>query len=353
MSWEQTKSGSQGRNTFSSVPATVSVVVPMRNEEAHLGACLASLLDQTYPAAGYEIILVDGGSRDGSKEVVRRMQREHGNILLLENPAGIVPTAMNLGIAAANGEFIVRADAHSTYPRHYLETCVRYLQDRGIDNVGGPIVTVAADNSLSARLVAAVLSNPFGVGNSRFRTSLKEGFVDTVPFGAFRKDLFARVGAYDEQLGRNEDNDLNARIRQAGGKIFLTPALTLNYFPAARFSQLLKQTYRSSEWHLFSLLRSRSSMSARHLLPAAFLLGLCALGGLAFITSLAWFALAGVLGIYLLAALGFTLQGSGKMSLGLVVLMPLAFLAFHLTYAIGILAGTRFLFRRPSPRPTR
>lgn len=353
MSWEQTKSGNRSRNTFSSVPATISVVVPMRNEEAHLGACLASLLDQTYPLAGYEIIIVDGGSRDGSAELVRRLQREHGNILLLENPAGIVPTAMNLGIAAANGEFIVRADAHSTYPRHYLETCVRCLQDTGADNVGGPVITMAADNSLSARLVAAVLSNRFGVGNSRFRTSLKEGFVDTVPFGAFRKDLFARVGAYDEQLGRNEDNDLNARIRQAGGRIFLTPALTLNYFPAARFSQLLKQTYRSSEWHLFTLLRSRSAMSARHLLPAAFLLGLCALGGLGLVTPLAWLALAGVLVAYLLAALGFTLQASAEMSPGLVVLMPLAFLTFHLTYGIGVLAGTRFLFRRPSPRPTR
>lgn len=349
----QAPSGKHGRHTVSQVLPTVTVVVPMRNEQAHLAACLESLLDQTYPSEGYEIIVVDGGSRDGSVDVVRQLQHEHGNILLLDNPDGIVPSAMNVGIAAANGAYIVRADAHSTYPRHYLETCIRCLQETGADNVGGPVITMAADNSLSARLVAAVLSSPFGVGNSRFRTTLQEGFVDTVPFGAFRRELFARIGPYDEQLGRNEDNELNARIRRTGGKIFLTPALTLNYFPAARFTRLLRQTYRSSEWHVFTLLHCRGAMSVRHLLPAAFVAGICIAAGLVFITGTAWLALAAVLGIYLLAAVFFSLRTPGKAPLKLLVFMPLAFLTFHLTYGVGILAGTRFLLRRPSAKPTR
>jgi glycosyltransferase involved in cell wall biosynthesis len=209
----------------------VSVVMPVRNEEAYIAASLQSLVNQTYPAADYEIIVVDGRSSDRTREIIDQVRSNHPQVLRLDNPAGIVPVAMNIGIRAARGEVIIRADGHNVYPRDYAKNCVACLEQTGADNVGGPWITAAADASLSARLVAAILSSPFGVGDSKFRTSKAEGFVDTVPFGAFRREVFERVGLYNEKLVRNQDNELNSRIRAAGGNIYLSPALTTRYHP--------------------------------------------------------------------------------------------------------------------------
>src|SRR6266851_1344218 len=162
---------------------TVSFVMPVRNEEEYIRASLQTLVDQSYPATDCEIIVVDGRSSDRTREIIEEIRLQNPQIRCLDNSAGIVPTAMNIGIRAARGDVIIRADGHNVYPRDYAANCVKCLDETGADNVGGPCVTVPADESFSARLVAAVLSSPFGVGNSKFRTSSKEGFVDTVPFG--------------------------------------------------------------------------------------------------------------------------------------------------------------------------
>src|SRR5258708_582728 len=251
---------------------TVSFVMPVWNEEEYIRASLQSLVEQSYPAGDCEIIVVDGRSSDRTREIVEEMRERNPQVHCLDNPAGIVPTAMNIGIRAARGQVIIRADGHNVYPRDYAANCVKYLAETGADNVGGPWVTVAADESFSARLVAAVLSSPFGVGNSKFRTSREEGFVDTVPFGAFRREVFDRVGMYNEKLVRNQDNELNARIRKAGGRIYLTPTLTTQYNPVKKFLGLLKYAFKTSKWHVFTLRENSQSMSARHLAPAAFLI---------------------------------------------------------------------------------
>src|SRR6516225_5643108 len=199
----------------------VSVVMPVRNEEAYIEASLRSLVHQSFPPGCYEIIVVDGRSSDRTREIVEEICQTAPQVRLLDNPAGIVPAAMNIGIRAARGEVIIRADGHNVYPCDYAKNCVACLDQTGADNVGGPWITAAADDSFSARLVAAILSNPFGVGDSKFRTGKAEGFVDTVPFGAFRREVFERVGLYNEKLVRNQDNELNSRIREAGGKIYL------------------------------------------------------------------------------------------------------------------------------------
>ena len=140
----------------------------------------------------------------------------------------------------------------------------------GADNVGGPWRTVPSTNSFSARLVAAILTSPFGVGDSSFRTTAKEGYVETVPFGSFRRELFNRVGMYNEKLVRNQDVELNARIRMAGGRIYQTPALQTDYHPVAGFGELLGLTFRTSQWHLYSLSENVRSLGPRHFAPALF-----------------------------------------------------------------------------------
>ncbi len=257
--------------------AKVSVIVPMRNEEHYISACLTSLLNQTYPPAAYEIIVVDGRSSDRSREIVEGHLREHSNLSCIDNPAAIAPCAMNIGIRVAQGEIIIRADGHNFYPPDYIANCVKYLEQTGADNVGGPWLTVPANESFGARLVAAVLTSPFGVGDSKFRTGSAEGYVDTVPFGAFRRELFDRVGMYNEKLVRNQDNELNARILKSGGKIYQTPALRTEYRPVGGFWKLLNVTFKTSQWHLFTLSENCRAITVRHLAPGLFVSGMVGL----------------------------------------------------------------------------
>lgn len=329
---------------------TVSVVVPIRNEESYIQSCLTSLLHQTYPEEKYEIIVLDGRSSDRSKEIVDELRRHYTNLRCVDNPAAIVPSAMNVGIRNAAGEIIIRADGHTLYPSDYLENCVRYLEKA--DNVGGPCLTVPADSTLGARLVAAVLSNPFGVGDSRFRTTSVEGYVDTVPFGAFRRELFNRIGLYNEKLVRNQDVDLNSRIRKAGGRIYQTPALKTQYHPVGRFRKLLKQTFKESRWHIFTLRENIRSLRLRHFIPAVFVLLLITLLSISFVSNLALIMLGCILVGYLIAG---TCAAGHSREYGLVVVsaLPFACFFFHMAYGLGTITGLLYLFRSPSPAPIR
>lgn len=331
----------------------VSVVIPMRNEQDYIGECLRSLLDQSYPSDQFEVIVVDGRSSDHSRGIVSELHRQYKKVQLLDNAAGIVPTAMNLGIQRAQGDIIIRADAHTVYPPHYVENCVRYLEQTRADNVGGPVITVPGDDSFCARLVAAVLSSPFGVGNSRFRTSMDEGFVDTVPFGAFRKEIFARVGLYNEKLVRNQDNDLNARIRKAGGRIYQTSVLMTQYYPVKTFRRLLSKTFQESQWHIFALSENKDALGLRHLVPAFFVLALMSLLFLVFVNKLVLFGLGVVLAVYFVVGFYYGIRTASKYGGFLAVVMPFAFLCFHVSYGCGTLVGLRWLFRPPPSRPIR
>jgi glycosyltransferase involved in cell wall biosynthesis len=332
---------------------SVSFVMPVRNEQEHIQASLASLLNQNYPIKDLEIIVVDGRSSDRTRDIVQEFACEYPRVRLLDNSAGVVPTAMNIGIRAARGEVIIRADGHNIYPQDYAANCVKFLQKTRADNVGGPCVTVAADESFGAKLVAAVLSSPFGVGNSKFRTSRKEGFVDTVPFGAFRREIFDKVGMYNEKLVRNQDNDLNARIRMAGGKIYITPELTSYYHPVKNFRLLLKYTLKTSTWHIFTLCENKRSLSLRHLTPALFLIMLLILLGNLFANSFAFPVLIGILGMYFLTGFYFSVRARTVGNWGVTFVQPFATFCFHMAYGAGTLFGLRYLFKKPSATPIR
>lgn len=331
----------------------MSFVMPVRNEEGYIRASLQSLVEQDYPASQCEIIVVDGRSSDRTREIIEEMRERNPQVRCLDNPAGIVPTAMNIGIRAAGGAVIIRADGHNVYPRDYAANSVKYLEETGADNVGGPWVTVAANESFSARLVAAVLRSPFGVGNSRFRTSREEGFVDTVPFGAFRREIFDRVGMYNEKLVRNQDNELNARIRKAGGKIYLTPALTTYYHPVKNLLSLLKYAFKTSQWHIFTLRENKDSMGVRHLAPATFLTLFLFLLPASFVAAKALAFLTGIVCTYGLTGLYFSLRAKTEGDWDVALVQPCATFCFHIAYGAGTLFGLRYLFREPSAKPIR
>jgi glycosyltransferase involved in cell wall biosynthesis len=327
--------------------------MPVRNEEEYIRTSLLSLVDQSYPTSECEIIVVDGGSSEGTREIIEEICRQNPQVCCLDNPAGIVPTAMNIGIRAARGEVVIRADGHNVYPRDYAANCVKSLAQTGAANVGGPLVTVAADESFSARLVAIILSSPFGVGNSKFRTSREEGFVDTVPFGAFRREIFDRIGLYNEKLVRNQDNELNARLRKAGGRIYLTPILTTYYHPGKKFLGLLKYAFKTSQWHIFTLRENRESMGLRHLAPAMFLVLLLLLLPPSFASSTARLLLIGMMCAYLVTGFYFALRSKANGDWNLPLVQPFASLCFHMSYGAGTLFGLIYLFREPSTMPIR
>jgi len=332
---------------------TVSFVMPVRNEEEYIRASLQSLVEQSYPASECEVIVVDGRSSDRTREIIEEIRERNPQVRCLDNPAGIVPTAMNIGIRAARGEVIIRADGHNVYPQDYAANCVKYLTETGADNVGGPWVTLAAGENFSARLVAAVLSSPFGVGNSKFRTGREEGFVDTVPFGAFRREVFDRVGMYNEKLVRNQDNELNARIREAGGRIYLTRTLTTHYHPVKNFLSLLKYAFRTSQWHMFTLRENEKSMGWRHLAPATFLVLLLALLVASSESAMGRALFLGMLSAYVLSGFYFSLRANIGGNWDVAMVQPFATFCFHVAYGAGTLIGFRYLFQEPSGMPIR
>jgi len=223
-----------------SVP-TVSVIIPCREEQAHIGACLRSVLANDYPQDRIEILVVDGMSRDGTPAIVAEVAQEHATVKLLENPQRTVPAALNRGLREARGEIIMRMDAHALYPRDYISGLVAWLLSSGADNVGGVCVTVPANRTATARAIALALSHPFGVGDAQHRVGVQEArWVDTVPFGCYRRSSFDRVGGFDEELVRNQDVEFNHRLIRRGGRVLLVPGIKSYYYARGSLRQLAR-----------------------------------------------------------------------------------------------------------------
>lgn len=332
-------------------PPFVSVVVPCRNEIRHIDACLASVASTTYPPDRLEVLVVDGMSDDGTRD---RIGKHAGSVRvrLLDNAARTAPAAMNVGIRAARGSVIVRMDAHCAYPDDYIPKLVHWLQTSGADNVGGVCRTRPADESPKARAIAIAVSHPFGVGNSYFRIGTAEPrWVDTVPFGCFRRGIFDRIGLFDEELVRNQDDELNARLIQAGGRILLIPEIVSEYYARESLGKLWRMYW---QYGLFKPLAARKLgrvTTLRQLVPALFVTALLLAGTLAVLQP-AFRTLALLPYAVYLAAVSFAAWFAGRahgtpVALWLVVVFPV----LHLAYGLGFIWGAALLlFRRDSLR---
>lgn len=250
----------------------VSVIIPTRNEERYLAPCLTSLLAGTYPPELLETLIVDGRSDDRTCEIARQYAVSNASIKLLDNPARVVPNAMNIGIRAARGRIIVRLDAHARYPSDYIEQLVRWLLQLGAENVGGVCIARPASDSPQARAVACILSHRFGVGDSQFRVGglSTPVEVDTVPFGCYRREVFDRVGGYDELFVRNQDDELNARLKKAGGRIFLVPGIKTEYFTRPSLRKMASMLYQYGYYKPLVALKLGRPATWRQLAPPAF-----------------------------------------------------------------------------------
>ncbi len=249
---------------------SVSIVIPCRNEKQHIAPCLDSVLAFDYSTEDLEIIVVDGMSTDDTRTIVRPYVEKNSTSKLLDNPKKTVSPAINIGVINARGEIIIRLDAHSTYPPEYARLCVELLKKTKAGNAGGRFINITNGNGPWAEPIKFVTGHIFGVGSGIFRVGTKAEFVDTVPFGTFRRDLFISMGMFDERLTRNEDNEFNDRLRRAGYKIAFDPDIKIYYKNQATLSGLLKQAYFTAMWNIYTLKLYPYTFKWRRFVPAAF-----------------------------------------------------------------------------------
>ena len=314
----------------------VSVVMPVYNEAKYIEKCIDSLLMQDYPVSKMEWIFVDGGSQDNTVDLLKGYQSKYPTLIkILNNPQKIVPYAMNLGIANSCGKYIVRLDAHADYAHDYISKCVYYLETIDAENVGG--VAETKSRSYIGNVIAKMLSSKFGVGNSKFRTNGESGYVDTVPFGAFKREVFNKYGGYDERLVRNQDNEMNYRIRKNGGKIYLANDIHLSYYCRDSVKGIVQMALKNGIWNVITMKLCPGSMGIRHFIPFAFVISIVALALLGFIHWSIWALLGAELVLYFLLDIIFSFKAGGslKEKTILIALFPI----FHISYGVGSLIG--------------
>lgn len=314
----------------------VTVIAPCRNEARFIRRALDSILKGNYPSDKLELLVVDGMSTDGTREFVQEMATNDGRIRLVDNPEHIVPTAMNRGIKVAKGEFIVRIDCHSVFAPTYVKKCIEVMQRTKADNVGGYWITLPGADTKTAKAIAASTSSTFGVGNSTFRLQGPEREVDTVPFGTYRKELFEKIGYYDERLVRNQDIELNSRIRKHSGRIVISPEINLSYYNRSTYRGIWQQSFNNGLWNPYTIWLVGSGLSLRHFIPMFFVLGIFVFGAAAIM----WPPFRWLWGAYVLLYLGtasFCAAKAAKGEMYNTILILWAFIVLHVAYGLGSL----------------
>jgi glycosyltransferase involved in cell wall biosynthesis len=326
--------------SFSELPF-ITVICPVYNEEKYIDDCIQSIIRQDYPKDRLEVFFVDGNSSDRTREIVTDYQKQYAFIHLLDNPEKTTPYAMNIGIKHAKGEYIIRLDGHSAYPDDYFSKLIRYSIDLQADNVGGVIVTKPAKNTSICKAIAIACSHPFGVGNSMFRIGAKKCMqTDTVPFGCYKRTVFSQIGLYDEELTRNQDDELNARLINHGGKIFLIPNIVILYIVRDTFGKMSKMYFQYGLFKPLVNKKLEKPATWRQFFPTLFVCGLVAGAILSCFFNRIWWLYLFVLALYLITSftIGFCKIKSYE-DLGLLWDLPVAFWIIHISYGLGYLVG--------------
>jgi succinoglycan biosynthesis protein ExoA len=319
---------------------SVSIIVPCYNEQFTIPKLLEAIYAQTYPRADLEVVIADGMSTDRTRQEIAAFADSHPDlhIAMVDNPKRHIPAALNAALREAHGEMIIRLDAHSWPYPDYIERSVADLETGLGENVGGVWEIRAGAETWVAKSIAVAASSPLGVGDALYRHTEKSGYVDTVPFGAFRRELLALVGFYDETLLTNEDYEFNTRVRERGGKIWLNPAIRSIYFARSTFVGLAKQYWRYGYWKFRMLRRYTKTLRWRQGLPPLFVLSLFGLGLLGVFWSGFWVLLAAEVLLYALVLAAAGVRSAWKRREGFLVIgLPLAISVMHLAWGAGFL----------------
>ena len=316
----------------------ISIICPVFNEEKYIKHCIETIIHCDYPQDKMEIFFVDGLSTDATRTIIEKYQAQYNYIHLIDNPHRIVPYALNLAIEQAKGEVIMRIDAHSEYPHNYFSVLVQKLFQLHADNVGGVCKTLPANDTPTAHAIAAAMSCSFGMGNSSFRIGAEEEqTVDTVPFGCYRSNIFKRLGNFDTDLIRNQDDEFNGRIIKHGGKIFLIPSIVIHYHARPTLKKTAQMFY---QYGLFKPLVNKklgSPATLRQFFPPLFILGIVfgAIG--CFLHPLIIYIYFTFLLLYLLLAFYFSFKYSKNISEFFILIAT--FTLIHTSYGTGYIIG--------------
>lgn len=315
---------------------TVSIIIPCRNEKNYIAKCIDSFLKQSYPMELMEIVIADGMSDDGTKDILNEYLQKYNNVRVIENKGLSAPKGMNLGIKSSNKDIIIIFGAHAYADKDFVKNNVKYLKNKEIGCAGGPIETVN-DNKIG-KAISLAMSSPFGVGNALFRYAQKETYVDTVAFGAYRRDVLEQIGYFDEELVRNQDDELNYRVIKEGYKIILSPSIKSTYYGRGSYAKLWKQYYQYGFWKVRVMQKHGKPAAIRHLVPMAFVLTnvLGILLGLIFKPILYLWLLE--VAAYVLMDVYFSAKLSEKSPSIIACMLPV-FPILHLSYGLGFVNG--------------
>jgi glycosyltransferase involved in cell wall biosynthesis len=330
-------------------PLNVSIIVPCRNEAKFIAKFLDSLLANDYPQTNLEVLVVDGMSDDGTRDIIKSYSERYGFINLLDNAKKITPTALNLGIRRAKGEVIMRMDVHSEYPTNYISGLLSALVETGADNVGALCITRPGKDTVLGGAIAVAFSHPFGVGNAYYRIGISEPrWVDTVPFGCYRREVFDRIGLFDEELVRNQDDEFNLRLIKSGGKILLVPQIVFYYYARDSLRKVWQMHCQYGYFKPLVIRKVGGVLTIRQLIPGAFV---AALGGLTVLAPWSGWALLLdkiLISTYLFASLSASWITAARTQARYGLVLPLVFSTMHFGYGYGYLKGVIdfLLFRR-------
>lgn len=316
----------------------VSVVLPVRNEAGFIARSLEAVLAQDYPAEHMEVIVSDGMSTDGTRDIVQSFCARHPNVRLIDNPGRIVPTGLNAALAQARGEIIVRVDGHCEIAPDYASRCVQHLMRDGVDAVGGPLETVG--QTALAQAIAIGMSSTFGVGGSAFRTVANRTLLtDTVAFPAYTRAAMDRAGPFDEELVRNQDDEYNYRLRKLGGKILLAADVRSRYYSRSSFRSLWRQYFQYGYFKVRVLQKHPWQMRPRQFAPPLFIAALLFSLLLAPFSPFGPYLLALTAGSYFAVNLGASILAAAKKGWPFLPLLPVIFATLHVSYGAGFLVG--------------
>lgn len=336
----------------------VSIILICRCEADHIREALASILAQEPPDGGFEIVVADGMSEDGTREALNEIANSDPRVRVIDNPAKLTAAGLNAAIRAAAGQVLVRMDAHTRYAPDYVRQCVSVLQSTGADNVGGPWIAQAT--GYVGEAIASGFQSRFAVGGARSHARQYAGEVDSVYLGCWRKEVFQRFGGFDETLARNQDDEHNLRIVRGGGRIWQSPDIRSWYHSRNSLQGLFRQYVQYGYWKVEIIRKHGKPASVRHLAPGAFVLTLlllfaaCGVGTLmvawwpinqepgtvwSWLLSCLWGLLAAMVGVYTLALLVASLQTAGRTKWKYLPILPVVFCCFHFGYGLGFLKG--------------
>lgn len=317
----------------------VAIVIPTLNEERFISRCLNSIIKQTYEFEKMDVMIIDGGSNDKTKDIVTKYQKSHQNIRFIENKKKIQSVAFNIGLKKSTAPYIIRLDAHAEYDSKYISLCIENLkQDEKRGNVGGRCNILPFNQSVWAQTNAILNHSRFGIGGAAFRVSNEAHNTDSVPFGAFPRKIIEKIGGMREDLPRGEDNEYNSRIRKAGYKIFFDPNIISSYFARPTLGASCKQMYANGNSIGYLYYIDREAIGIRHLIPLLFVVS----GLFSIIISVLWspfcYVFCGGLALYLIADAMASIMGAKdnvKCTLPLFIL----FFCVHVSYGMGTIAG--------------